>query len=512
MIALGGGAVTTRGGPHGARASTRSVLVDVDVDTAWQRVRGSDRPLAQDESRVPQAVRGARSRSTARSPTRSRRDADGVLLAAAGVHHELGALERLGELVPGTGPVALVADATVMGIHGAAAQAALGDRLVSTHELPRGEQAKQLHVVERLWSELRLDRSGTVVALGGGAPTDVAGLAAATYLRGVPWVAVPTTLVGQVDAAIGGKTAIDIPQGKNLVGAFHWPARVVIDEALLETLPERERRQGEAERVKTELLAGRSARRARRRRLQGGALPARPLRPRAAALAQPRPHLRARARGGGRLRPAARRGGRARAARRAAAVRPRPGAGRSRRSTRSRSRSTATAPGRRCCATRSAAATTINLVLLGDDGPYRRGAAGRRGAGRPGYADRLMQILVLNGVNLDVLGRRDPAIYGGLSLNELERRIYDWAKRARHHRALPPDEQRGRVHRLDPRGVRQCRRRDRQPRRLDALQLCDPRRARAAQGARSSRCISRTSSSARTGGGTAWSPSSRPTA
>jgi shikimate kinase / 3-dehydroquinate synthase len=68
---------------------------------------------------------------------------------------------------------------------------------------------------------------------------------------------VPTTLVGQVDAAIGGKTAIDIPQGKNLVGAFHWPARVVIDERLLETLPERERRMGLAELIKTELLAGR---------------------------------------------------------------------------------------------------------------------------------------------------------------------------------------------------------------------------------------------------------------
>jgi 3-dehydroquinate synthetase len=73
----------------------------------------------------------------------------------------------------------------------------------------------------------------------------------------VPWIAVPTTLVGQVDAGIGGKTAIDIPEGKNLVGAFHWPARVVIDEALLATLPERERRQGLAELLKTRLLAGR---------------------------------------------------------------------------------------------------------------------------------------------------------------------------------------------------------------------------------------------------------------
>ena len=111
-------------------------------------------------------------------------------------------------------------------------------------------------MVERLWSELTLDRSGTVVALGGGSVPDTTGFAAATYLRSVPWVAVPTTLVGQVDAAIGGKTAIDTSQGKNLAGSFHWPARVVIDEMLLETLPEREQRQGLAELVKTRLLAG----------------------------------------------------------------------------------------------------------------------------------------------------------------------------------------------------------------------------------------------------------------
>ncbi|HVV57137.1 MAG TPA: 3-dehydroquinate synthase family protein, partial [Gaiellaceae bacterium] len=148
-------------------------------------------------------------------------------------------------------------DSTVMGIHGPRAQEALGDRLASTHELPAGEAAKQLAVVERLWGELRLDRGGTIVALGGGAATDAAGFAASAYLRGVAWVPVPTTIVGQVDAAIGGKTAIDLPAGKNLVGAFHWPARVVVDPSLVETLPERERRQGEAERLKTELLAGR---------------------------------------------------------------------------------------------------------------------------------------------------------------------------------------------------------------------------------------------------------------
>jgi shikimate kinase/3-dehydroquinate synthase len=252
VVAVGGGAVETRG--LLASCGAFAVLLDVDVETAWQRVQGSRRPLAADEDEF-------RRRHAVRAPLYAEAadavadDLDGATLAAAGVHHELGALEKLGELVPGDGAAALGGDATVMGIHGARAQEALGDRLVSTHELPPGEEAKQIRVVERLWSELRLDRSGTVVALGGGALTDTAGFAAATYLRGVAWVAVPTTLVGQVDAAIGGKTAVDLPQGKNLAGAFHWPARVVVDEALLSTLPERERRQGLAEVVKTRLLA-----------------------------------------------------------------------------------------------------------------------------------------------------------------------------------------------------------------------------------------------------------------
>ena len=94
------------------------------------------------------------------------------------------------------------------------------------------------------------------MAIGGGTTTDVAGFVAAAYLRGVPWIAVPTTLVGQVDAAIGGKTGVDLPEGKNLVGAFHWPERTIIDHELLATLPDVERRNGLAEVVKTGLLAG----------------------------------------------------------------------------------------------------------------------------------------------------------------------------------------------------------------------------------------------------------------
>jgi shikimate kinase/3-dehydroquinate synthase len=259
IVDLGAGAATFADN-HGLLAAEAFTLVlDVDVDTAWERVSGTDRPLAQDEGsfRRLYAERAPIYRRVADATVASG-DVDGAVLAAAGVHHAPGSLEHLGELVPGDGPIALVADATVLGLHGSVATQALGERLVATHEVPPGEAAKQLAVAGRLWSELTLDRGGTVVALGGGSTTDLAAFAAATYLRGIPWVAVPTTLVGQVDAGIGGKTAIDLPEGKNLVGAFHWPARVVIDETLLETLPERERRQGMAELIKTELLAGRS--------------------------------------------------------------------------------------------------------------------------------------------------------------------------------------------------------------------------------------------------------------
>ena len=102
-------------------------------------------------------------------------------------------------------------------------QLALGARITASHELPQGEEAKTVAAVERLWESLRLERGGTLLALGGGCTTDAAGFAAAGYMRGIDWVAVPTTLVGQVDAAIGGKTAIDLTAAKNLVGAFHWP-------------------------------------------------------------------------------------------------------------------------------------------------------------------------------------------------------------------------------------------------------------------------------------------------
>jgi 3-dehydroquinate synthetase len=250
VYALGGGAVET----PAVRELLRDafvVLLDVDLDTAWKRACGTERPLARNEAefrrryelRQPLYAEVAHARAS---------DTDGVILAAAGVHVEVGALERLAEFVEP--PAALVTEPVVSGIHGADAQLAFS--FAETHELPSGEQAKQIAEVERLWRSLRIGRDGTIVALGGGSLTDAAGFAASTYLRGVPWVPVPTTLIGQVDAAIGGKTAVDLPEGKNLVGAFHWPARTVIDPTLLETLSADERLNGMAEVVKTGLLVG----------------------------------------------------------------------------------------------------------------------------------------------------------------------------------------------------------------------------------------------------------------
>ncbi len=255
VAALGGGAVTSLRVREALRDSL-TIWLDVDVDTCWERVKNNDRrPLARDEAEFRRLYEERR-KLYAEVADVVAKDVHDVVLAAAGVQVERGALQRLGELVPGDGSVALVSDPHVAGIHGAAAQLALGASLTETHELPPGEEAKTLAAVARLWEELRLGRDATIVALGGGCTTDAAGFAAATYLRGVAWVPVPTSLVAQVDAAIGGKTAIDLPQGKNLVGAFHWPTRTVIDPALLETLPEAQRLEGMAEVVKTGLLAG----------------------------------------------------------------------------------------------------------------------------------------------------------------------------------------------------------------------------------------------------------------
>ncbi len=123
--------------------------------------------------------------------------------------------------------------------------------------LPRGENAKTLEAVSQCWNEMHgkgLDRKSIIIALGGGSITDAAGFAAACYMRGIDSINIPTTLLGMVDAAIGGKTGINIPSGKNLVGAFHHPRLILIAPHYLESLPEREFRSGLAEVIKAGII------------------------------------------------------------------------------------------------------------------------------------------------------------------------------------------------------------------------------------------------------------------
>ena len=130
--------------------------------------------------------------------------------------------------------------------------------VTAAEEVPAGEAAKEIGVAARLWSRLaehRVTRSDAIVAIGGGATTDLAGFVAATWLRGIRLVLVPTTLLGMTDAAIGGKTAVNIAEGKNLVGAFHPPAGVLADLAVLETLPAPEYVSGLAEVIKAGFIA-----------------------------------------------------------------------------------------------------------------------------------------------------------------------------------------------------------------------------------------------------------------
>ena len=153
---------------------------------------------------------------------------------------------------------AIVTDANVARFHLKAAQAALADAGTSHIEVPPGEHSKDYATFAKVCEALiaaKIERTDLVVALGGGVIGDLAGFAAASVRRGLDFVQVPTTLLAQVDSSVGGKTGVDSPQGKNLVGAFHQPLLVLADTALLDTLPKREFAAGYAEMVKYGLLA-----------------------------------------------------------------------------------------------------------------------------------------------------------------------------------------------------------------------------------------------------------------
>jgi 3-dehydroquinate synthase len=171
---------------------------------------------------------------------------------------ESGALAKVGDHLRPLGldgKAVLVSDPTIRALWGGAVAESLTTAgfSVTALDVPAGEDAKSLAVAERAWDALLaagVDRTSTVLALGGGAVGDLAGFVAATYMRGVNFVQLPTTVLAQVDASIGGKTAIDHPRAKNLIGSFHQPRLVVVDPSTVATLPEREYRSGLAEMVK----------------------------------------------------------------------------------------------------------------------------------------------------------------------------------------------------------------------------------------------------------------------
>jgi shikimate kinase/3-dehydroquinate synthase len=265
------------------------VYLPVDDETAWDRAGGSQkRPLARDRDAfeslhalrrpiyeaaarvtVPaRAEREARVRAVCHARALLRPEVPGsvrMVWADVGPGHPVwvgpGVLRAAGALWMQPGRCFIVADEMAHALHGGMLEDALAGfvDVAETVLVPPGERNKSLAEAERVLRALAaagMQRSDTIVAFGGGVVGDLAGFCAATYQRGVAVVQVPTTIVAQVDSAYGGKTGVDLPEGKNYVGAFHQPAAVFTDPALTATLPEDELRAGFAEVMKTGLIAG----------------------------------------------------------------------------------------------------------------------------------------------------------------------------------------------------------------------------------------------------------------
>lgn len=275
-IALGGGSVLSKR-VREALARHTVVWLQIDAEEAWRRIAGTDRPLARSAEDVERLL-------AERLPLYEEL-ADAIVPQGARgmVGRALPAIEALAELPPATRmlwatsasgeyPVYVggglldsdwwplpsrrfcVTDSAVGGLY-----ADRLDPLAARIEVEPGEAAKSMSEAERVLRELAqagMTREDHVVALGGGVVGDLAGFCAHTYQRGVPVVQVPTSLVAQVDSAYGGKTGVDLPEGKNYAGAYHLPAAVLTDTATLATLSGAELAAGFAEVVKTGLLAG----------------------------------------------------------------------------------------------------------------------------------------------------------------------------------------------------------------------------------------------------------------
>ena len=187
--------------------------------------------------------------------------ASSINVGSYDVHVSAGLLDRAGEIIRAAAPAhryVIISDANVAPLYAARLRDAVGSAQSELLTIPAGEAEK----TREQWSHLTdsllsagVGRDSTILALGGGVIGDLAGFVAATYMRGIPFVQLPTTLLAMIDASIGGKTGVDTPAGKNLVGAFHRPRAVIADPAVLATLPPNHLRSGIAEAVKHGAIA-----------------------------------------------------------------------------------------------------------------------------------------------------------------------------------------------------------------------------------------------------------------
>ncbi|HEX2736305.1 MAG TPA: 3-dehydroquinate synthase [Polyangiaceae bacterium] len=282
VVALGGGALLKRDLRLKALDKAVVVTLAADIPTLLGRTaHDSSRPLLRGKSpdEVEQLLAA---RQVAYAEAHEQVDTAGgdpsaiaervleiwrrdPIAVAAGVHSysvEVGndfAPARLNDVVGSATTIVLVSDETVNALYGANYLAALsaGTRKASSCVLAPGEEHKNVGSLERIWNhclEHGADRKSVLVGVGGGVVTDVTGFAAATWMRGVPWVSVPTTLLGMVDASVGGKTAVDLPKAKNCVGAFWQPKRVLCDTRQLVSETPRGTTSALAEIVKTALI------------------------------------------------------------------------------------------------------------------------------------------------------------------------------------------------------------------------------------------------------------------
>lgn len=275
-IALGGGSILSERVRDALGRHTVAWL-QIDAEEAWRRIEGSDRPLARSaadvtelldvrlplyeqlaDAVVPQGGRGQVARALPSIIGLADLPEDTKLLWAASSSGEYPVYAGSGLLDADCWPKGrrrfCVTDTAVGSLY-----AGKAEPLEAQIEVPSGEGAKTMAEAERVLRELAgagMTREDQLIALGGGVVGDLAGFCAHTYQRGVPVVQVPTTLVAQVDSAYGGKTGVDLPEGKNYAGAYHLPAAVLADTSTLATLPGEELAAGFVEALKTGLLAG----------------------------------------------------------------------------------------------------------------------------------------------------------------------------------------------------------------------------------------------------------------